>query len=274
MWSIRVTDPTGGSRTVPISQALAGVGRTPDNAIVLEGAGVSSHHCAFETHGAQLVLSERGSTNGTFLNNQRLATPTPVKEGDRIYVGSYLLEVQTAAAASPGGYPARPPSGASPGSAVPALPVGGGSSILRAPSSERAWRDLHGRLSRYAEEWEEQGRPDRLALSATELKQALRWLKQATPESNPPVEQLQRDFIEASQGAVGRRKVKVALGFVGGILLLGGLVTAVILLWPDPEPQTTMSPDKARFFPRGSTPCALQREGPLVRSAWLRSALS
>ncbi len=244
MWSILVTDPHGSTRTIPVTQSVAAVGRQPDNAIVLEGAGVSSYHCAFESHGMQLVLSERGSTNGTFLNNQRLMAPTPVKEGDRIYVGSYLLEIQVAVAArsigAPGGYPPRPPSTAAPASAIPSLPVGGGSSILRAPSSDRAWRDLHGRLSRYAEEWEEQGRPDRLALSATELKQALRWLKQASADANPPVEQLQRDLIAASQGAVGRRKIRLALTVVGAMVLLGGLVTAAILLWPEGEDETAV----------------------------------
>jgi hypothetical protein len=241
MWSIRLTSPNGSTRTVPLTAAFVSVGRAADNTIVLDGAGVSSHHCAFQLAGSSLTLSERGSTNGTFVNNRRVESAAAVQPGDRIYVGSYLVEVLDASPAPPPTMsgPSRM-SAASPAAAM--RPMGtGGAPILRAPSADRAWRDLHGRLARYAEAWEEQGRLDRLALSATELRQALRWLKAASPDANPPVQQLQRDFIAASQGAVGRRKIKLAAAVVGGAFLFAGLTATAILLWPDTEADSGIS---------------------------------
>jgi hypothetical protein len=226
MFSIRVTAPDGTSQTVPFRGTVASVGRSPDNSVVLGGQGVSGHHCQFEIIGATCTLKERGSTNGTWLNNQKLDEPRVVTENDRVYVGEYLLELVSVA----------PMSGASPAVPMPS-PVGHGTSILRSGGADRAWRELHGRLERYAEQWSEAGRPDRLALTAAELRQAQRWLKQARPDSNPPVTQDQRELIEASAGAVRRRTVKLALALAGGFVALAGAATAAVLLWPEPEPE-------------------------------------
>src|SRR5690606_36324860 len=150
--------------------------------------------------------------------------PAVVTENDRVYVGSYLLELVSVA----------PMSGAAP--AVPlAGPMGGAGPILRSGGADRAWRELHGRLERYAEQWSEAGRPDRLALSASELRQAQRWLKQARPDSNPPVTADQRELIEASVGAVRRRTLKLGLGLAAGFVLLAGAATATVLLWPEED---------------------------------------
>lgn len=222
MFSIRVTAPDGTSQTVPFQGTVASVGRSPDNTVVLGGQGVSGHHCQLEVIGGICTLKERGSTNGTWLNHHKLDEPTVISENDRIYVGSYLLELVSVA----------PMSGAAPAMPMPS-PVGMGGPILRAGGADRAWRELHGRLDRYAEQWEEAGRPDRLALSASELRQAQRWLKQARPDANPPVTHAQRELIEASAGAVRRRTLRLVLSLAAGFVVLAGATATAILLWPE-----------------------------------------
>ena len=96
MLSLRVTAPDGNLRILPLHGPELTVGRAPDNALVLDGGGVSSHHCAFLVQGGRCVVADRGSTNGTFVNNAPVSQSSPLGENDRIYVGQYVLQVSTA----------------------------------------------------------------------------------------------------------------------------------------------------------------------------------
>src|SRR5262245_5167669 len=102
MLSLRVTAPDGSLRAIPLHGPELTVGRTADNGLVLDGAGVSSRHCAFLVQGRSCVVQDRGSTNGTFVNNAPVSESAPLGEHDRIYVGQYLLQVvDTGASAHP-----------------------------------------------------------------------------------------------------------------------------------------------------------------------------
>ncbi|WP_456416359.1 FHA domain-containing protein [Thiolapillus sp.] len=48
------------------------IGRAPDNDIVLDNPGVSSHHAVVEPRRGAYVLLDKKSTNGTFINNNRI----------------------------------------------------------------------------------------------------------------------------------------------------------------------------------------------------------
>lgn len=48
------------------------IGRSRDNDIVLDNPGVSSRHAVVETRGNTHMLVDKGSTNGTFINNKRI----------------------------------------------------------------------------------------------------------------------------------------------------------------------------------------------------------
>lgn len=57
--------------------------------------GVSRTHASIHLQDKQLNLSDRGSSNGTFLNGTRLVAhrPYPVKDGDEIRLGQMVLKV-------------------------------------------------------------------------------------------------------------------------------------------------------------------------------------
>lgn len=48
------------------------IGRSTDNDLVLNRNGVSKHHAVIEKQGAHYVLIDVGSSNGTFIDNQRI----------------------------------------------------------------------------------------------------------------------------------------------------------------------------------------------------------
>ncbi|HSH03714.1 MAG TPA: FHA domain-containing protein [Anaerolineae bacterium] len=58
-----------------------------------EGGGVSRRHAQFSILDGQPVLIDNNSTNGTFINEQRITSPTPIKSGDTIRFGRVALTI-------------------------------------------------------------------------------------------------------------------------------------------------------------------------------------
>ncbi|MHB1597792.1 MAG: FHA domain-containing protein [Acidimicrobiales bacterium] len=70
------------------------LGRSPGCAVPLEGdTFASSVHARVYRRDGEAWLEDLGSTNGTFLNGERVGAPVRLRRGDRLKVGSTLLEV-------------------------------------------------------------------------------------------------------------------------------------------------------------------------------------
>ena len=63
------------------------VGRLPDNTLQIEDASVSSHHAELSFENGEYHLSDKGSTNGTFVNGEQV-TAAILKDGDQVRFGS------------------------------------------------------------------------------------------------------------------------------------------------------------------------------------------
>ncbi len=66
------------------------IGRLPDNTIVIDNEAVSGHHARVLREGDQFVLEDLKSTNGTFVNGQRIARHV-LRHGDAVLVGKHTL---------------------------------------------------------------------------------------------------------------------------------------------------------------------------------------
>jgi adenylate cyclase len=69
-----------------------GIGRHPNNAIQVLDAIVSKEHCILERHGAQIVLRDLGSMNGTYINGERVSGMRALRHGDEIRMGNTVLQ--------------------------------------------------------------------------------------------------------------------------------------------------------------------------------------
>ena len=70
------------------------LGRAPDNNFILDAPSVSRQHAILSyEHGSQPVLTDLGSTNGTFVNGQLLTDPHQLSPEDLIFLGGFLLHV-------------------------------------------------------------------------------------------------------------------------------------------------------------------------------------
>jgi len=79
------------SRHVPLHLLPLTVGRSAPAEVVLEGSTVSRRHCKLERQGDSIVLNDLGSTNGTFVNRERVTAPVVLEDGARITIGAHTL---------------------------------------------------------------------------------------------------------------------------------------------------------------------------------------
>ena len=67
------------------------VGRSAPSELILEGSTVSRRHCKLERQGDLIVITDVGSTNGTFVNGERIEAPVALEDGARLTIGAYTL---------------------------------------------------------------------------------------------------------------------------------------------------------------------------------------
>jgi hypothetical protein len=83
------------------------IGRTAPADIVVSGAGVSRAHCVVELAGDQVQVSDLNSTNGTYIDNQRIGRAAVLEVGSVLRVGnvSFEHEIRSRAEIEPQGDP-------------------------------------------------------------------------------------------------------------------------------------------------------------------------
>lgn len=75
-------DGAQGAVAHPTADGVMTIGRAADNLIVIDRPGVSRYHAEIRLDGGQYLVADLGSTNGTWLNGQRLGGPHPIQHGD------------------------------------------------------------------------------------------------------------------------------------------------------------------------------------------------
>jgi Inner membrane component of T3SS, cytoplasmic domain len=68
------------------------VGRHPESDIFLNDVTVSRHHCRFVTTADSLTVEDSGSTNGTYVNEDRVDSAV-LEAGDEVLVGRFHFVV-------------------------------------------------------------------------------------------------------------------------------------------------------------------------------------
>jgi hypothetical protein len=94
------------------------IGRSSDLDMVLVEDMVSRKHAKISTHNGQVIIQDLGSTNGTFVNGEKIKR-VRLREGDRILIGTSIIKLVTSDGT------AVPPPKTTPSPQPAVLPVGG-----------------------------------------------------------------------------------------------------------------------------------------------------
>ncbi len=84
-------------RTCELKVDRTTIGRLEDNAFQIAEPSVSSHHCEVLLRGNQVVVKDLNSTNGTFINSQKV-TEEVLKPGQTLRLGQVELRLEEGAA--------------------------------------------------------------------------------------------------------------------------------------------------------------------------------
>ncbi len=69
------------------------IGRSDANDLcVADDPYISGHHARLYLQAGYAVVEDLGSTNGTYVNNDRISEPNDLEIGDRIQIGGVILE--------------------------------------------------------------------------------------------------------------------------------------------------------------------------------------
>lgn len=98
------------------------IGRDSTNDIVINDAEISRRHARLTFQGGKYVLEDLGSTNGTFVNGQRLAGPRVLKAGEVVSFGEQIILVFEVTNVDAGATVVSPRAAAVPSISRPATP--------------------------------------------------------------------------------------------------------------------------------------------------------
>ena len=80
--------------TIGLSDQQITIGRANDATLVLNDDYASSRHARLFPQDGQWIVEDLGSTNGTYLDRQKVTQPTPVPTGVPIRIGKTVLELR------------------------------------------------------------------------------------------------------------------------------------------------------------------------------------
>jgi pilus assembly protein CpaF len=120
MFTIVISEKGGAERRETFDKNEINVGRVQGNDLMLPKGNVSKHHARLLYRDGRFIVTDLKSTNGTYVNGRKIAQATIVREGDKIYIGDFILRIDGGAAAgvepeqqqpeqAPPGMPAPPP---------------------------------------------------------------------------------------------------------------------------------------------------------------------
>jgi pSer/pThr/pTyr-binding forkhead associated (FHA) protein len=88
---------TGGAlagTVIPLTEQQITIGRAADATLVLNDDYASTRHARLFPQNGEWIVEDLGSTNGTYLDRQKVTQPTPVPVGMPVRIGKTVLELR------------------------------------------------------------------------------------------------------------------------------------------------------------------------------------
>jgi pilus assembly protein CpaF len=95
MFTIIISEKGGAERREAFDRNEINVGRVQGNDLMLPKGNVSKHHARLLFRDGRFIVTDLKSTNGTYVNGRKISQATIVREGDKIYIGDFVLRLET-----------------------------------------------------------------------------------------------------------------------------------------------------------------------------------
>ena len=95
-FAIIISEKGGAERRELFDKSEISVGRVQGNDLMLPKGNVSKRHARLMFRDGRFIVTDLKSTNGTYVNGRKIAQATIVREGDKIYVGDFVLRFEAA----------------------------------------------------------------------------------------------------------------------------------------------------------------------------------
>lgn len=99
MFTIIISEKGGAERREAFDKNEINVGRVQGNDLMLPKGNVSKHHARLLYRDGRFIVTDLKSTNGTYVNGRKISQATIVREGDKIYIGDFVMRLETPAQA-------------------------------------------------------------------------------------------------------------------------------------------------------------------------------
>ena len=94
MFAVIVHEKGGAERREVFDATELSVGRVQGNELMLPKGNVSKRHARLLYRDGRFIVTDLNSTNGTYVNRRKITQATIVREGDRIYIGDFVLRIE------------------------------------------------------------------------------------------------------------------------------------------------------------------------------------
>ena len=91
MFKLSIEDDEGKTTVVPLARDEMTIGRLEGNTIRLTERNVSRKHARLSRQNGALYIEDLTSFTGVRVNGTKIASPTPLREGDEVQIGDYKL---------------------------------------------------------------------------------------------------------------------------------------------------------------------------------------
>lgn len=96
VFALIISEKGGAERRQVFEKAEITIGRLQGNDVTLPKGNVSKTHARLRARDGAFYVADENSTNGTYVNRKRITGETQIAETDRIYLGDYVLRVESA----------------------------------------------------------------------------------------------------------------------------------------------------------------------------------
>lgn len=93
MFSVTIREKSGQVYTFHFDKPEVMIGRVKGNDVILPKQNISKRHSLVRVHAAgRFVIEDLASTNGTYVNGHRIASPVEISSDDKVYLGDFVMQ--------------------------------------------------------------------------------------------------------------------------------------------------------------------------------------